>query len=112
MFKIVLNLVASTIAVMIAAKLIPGVAVTGFTVAATLAVVLAIINTFIKPVIKLLAFPVNFATLGLFSLVINAFLIMLADSLVDGFSVPGFFEALIFGLVLGLINSILGGFKN
>lgn len=104
--SVILNLIFSALAVLIAAKLIPGVEVESFKVAILIAIVLAFINTFIKPIVKVLAFPINFMSLGLFSLLINGFLIMLADSLVDGFVVPNLIAALIFGFVLGVITSI------
>jgi putative membrane protein len=105
--KIILNLLLSAVAVMVAAYIIPGVNIDSFAIAVILAVVLGLVNTFIKPVLTILTFPVTFLTLGLFSLVINGGLILLADNLVDGFFVPGFFTAVIFSIVLSLINSLL-----
>jgi putative membrane protein len=111
MISALINLVLSTVAVMTAAYLIPAVEIESFWVGMVLAIVLALINTFIKPVLTILTFPISVVTLGLFSLVINAVLVLLASSLVPGFEVPGFFSALLFGLLLGLINVILGGLK-
>lgn len=98
----------SALAIVIAAYLIPGVDVT-IIGALVLAIVLAIINVFIKPIISLLTLPLNIVTLGLFSLVVNALLIMLAAMVVPGFAVDGFWVALIFSVVLALINWFFSG---
>lgn len=103
-----LQWIISTLAIVIAAYLIPGVEV-DLVGAIVLAVVLAIINLFLKPIISLLTLPLNIVTLGLFSLVVNAVLIMLADAVVPGFSVGGFWVALLFSIVLALINAVFGG---
>lgn len=93
----------STIAIIISAYLIPGVSTT-LLGALVLAVVLALINMFIKPVLLILTLPINILTLGLFSLIINALLIMFAAKIVDGFAVNGFVPALIFAIVLSLVQ--------
>ncbi len=100
----------STIAILITSYLIPGAATT-IVGALILAVVLAIINLFIKPLIFVLTLPVNILTLGLFSLVINALLIMLAAIIVPGFAIAGFWSALIFAIVLSLINAVFGTYR-
>lgn len=105
--KIIINLILSTLAVLVAAYLIQGVAVDGFFAAFVVAVVLGIVNSIVKPVIKLLTLPITFLTLGLFSLVITAAMVLLTDVLVSGFSVTGFVPALLFGIVLSLINSVV-----
>lgn len=102
--------IVSTVAILLAAYLIPGVEVT-LVGALVLAVVLALINIFIKPIILILTLPINILTLGLFSLVINALLIMLAGAIVPGFSVDNFWVALIFSVVLALVNWLFGGTK-
>ena len=99
--------ITSVVAILITAYLVPGVSVT-ILGAVVLAVVLAIINMCIKPVIVLLTLPITIVTLGLFSLVINAGLIMLADVVVPGFSVGSFWIALLFSLVLSLITAVFG----
>ena len=72
-----------------------------------LAVVLGVINTFIRPIILILTLPLTIITLGLFSLVINALLIMLAAVVVPDFAVDGFLTALLFSIVLSLLNAFL-----
>lgn len=95
------------LAVLAAAYLLPGVHVTNFFSALITALVLGIVNVFLKPLLILLTLPINILTLGLFTLVINAFLVMLADLIVPGFRVDSFWWALLFGLVLWVINSFL-----
>lgn len=97
----------STIAILIAAYLIPGVQVT-LIGALVLAVVLGIINLFLKPIITILTLPITIITLGIFSLIVNALLIMLASAIVPGFFVAGFWAALFFSVVLSLINLLFG----
>lgn len=99
--------IISAIAILIAAYLIPGADV-DLVGALVLAIVLAIINLFIRPIISLLTLPINIVTLGLFSLVINALLIMLAAALVPTFEVNGFWAAFFFAIVLALINAVFG----
>ena len=99
----------TAIAIGIAAYLIPGIEVT-LVGALVLAVVLAIINVFLKPIIGLLTLPINIVTLGLFSLVVNALLIMLAGVIVPGFSVDGFWAAFFFSIVVSLVTAVFGAF--
>lgn len=99
----IIHWLVSAIAILVAAYLIPGVEVT-LVGALVAAIVLALLNMFIKPLITLLTLPINIITLGLFSLVINALLVMLAGYVVPGFSVDGFVAALLFSILLSLIN--------
>jgi putative membrane protein len=71
------------------------------------AVVLAFLNTVVKPILTILTIPITVVTLGFFLLVINALIIIFAGKLVPGFQVDGFFWALVFSLVLSLCTSIL-----
>ncbi len=95
------------VAIVITAYLLPGVTLTGFGAALITALVLGLINTFIKPVLMLLTLPLNILTLGLLTFVINALLIMLTSALVSGFTVHGFGWALLFSLVLSIVSYIL-----
>jgi len=103
-----LQWLVSGLAIIITAYLLPGVKVTGFFAALVTALTLGLINAFIRPVLILLTLPLNILTLGLFTLVINALLILLAAAIVPGFSVQGFWWALLFGLVLAVISYALG----
>jgi putative membrane protein len=84
-----------------------GVHVSGFTTALIVAVVLGLLNIFIKPILVILTLPVTFITLGLFLLLINAVIILLCDNIVGGFSVDSFFTALLFSIVLSLSQSLM-----
>ncbi len=95
------------LAVMFCAWLLDGVRVDGFIGAAIAALVLSIVNIFIKPIMILLTLPITLVTLGLFLLVINALMVLLADYLIDSLSVDGFWWALLFSLVLAVVNSLL-----
>ena len=106
--QILIQWFLSALAIMVAAYLLPGVQITGFFPALVAALVIGLINTFIKPFLIILTLPINILTLGLFTLVINAFLIMLASSLVPGFAVAGFGWAILFSIVLFFVNWALG----
>ena len=103
--NILIKLILTAVAVLVVAYILPGVAIDGFFTAFVLAVVLALLNVLVKPLFILLTIPITVFTLGIFLLVINALIIMLADSLVDGFSVNGFWWALLFSLLLSLVNA-------
>ena len=96
------------VAIVITAYLLPGVRLTGFFAALVTALVLGLVNTFIRPLLLLLTLPLNILTLGLLTFVINALLILLTSSLVPGFNVTGFWWALLFSLVLSVIHYALG----
>ncbi len=97
----------SSIAVIIVSYLLPGVNVESFFVAVIVAVLLSLLNMTVKPLLIILTIPLTVFTLGLFLLVINALIIMLADGVVPGFEVAGFWWALLFSLLLSLTNSLL-----
>lgn len=105
--SILINWLVSGLAILVAAYLLPGVHVSSFTSALVAAVVLGVINAFIKPILLILTLPINILTLGLFTLVINALVIILTADLVPGFKVDGFWWALGFSIILSLINSFL-----
>ena len=111
MVDILISWIVSALAILAAAYLLPGVHVASFTAALVAAVVLGIINAFIKPVLLILTLPITILTLGLFTFVINAVVILLAANLVPGFTVDGFWWALIFSIVLSVIASFLHSLK-
>ncbi len=94
-----------TIAILVAAYLVPGVHVT-LIGAVVLAVVLGLINVFVKPIIGLLTLPVNILTLGISWLFINALVVFLLAYVVPGFGVTGFWPAFFFSIILSLINAL------
>lgn len=71
------------------------------------ALVLALLNTFLKPILVLLTIPITIITLGLFLLVINILIVMLADYLIAGFTVDGWLYALLFSLIVSLVSYLL-----
>ncbi|MBI4991142.1 phage holin family protein [Candidatus Gottesmanbacteria bacterium] len=105
--QIIVNLLLNALAVLISAYLLPGVKVDGYFTAIVVAVVLGIVNAILKPILILFTLPITILTLGLFTFVVNALMILLVSSLVPGFHVRGFWWALIFSLVLSLVNSFL-----
>lgn len=105
--EIIINWVISSLAILSAAYLIPGIHITDFFTAFVLAIVLGIINAVIKPFLIIFTLPINILSLGLFTLVINALLILLASKIVPGFRVDSFWWALLFSIVLSVINSFL-----
>ncbi|HPN97008.1 MAG TPA: phage holin family protein [Syntrophorhabdaceae bacterium] len=97
-----------TLSVMVASYIIPGVNVKGFFTAMWVALFIGIVNVLVKPFLIFITLPINILTLGLFTFVINALLIMLASSVIKGFDVKGFWIAMIFSVVLSVINFIFG----
>lgn len=89
------------------AYILPGIHINTFWTGIVLALVLAVLNGIIKPIIVIFTFPITLLTLGLFLFVINALIILLADKFIDGFSVDGFWWALLFSLLLSVITSFL-----
>jgi len=99
-----LNWLIASLSIGIAAYLLPGISLSGFFAALVTALILGLINAFIKPVLIILTLPLNILTLGLLTFVINALLIMLTGVLIPGFIVQGFWWALLFSLILSPIN--------
>jgi len=108
--KFILRLLLSALAVVLLANILPGVHVATFGIAVLVALVLSLLNFLVKPLLVVLTLPVTIVTFGLFLLVINALIILMAGGLVSGFSVDGFWWALLFSLLLSLVQSILFAF--
>lgn len=104
--KVILRMLLTAVAVVILAKILPGIHVQDYVNAIFLAIVLGFLRVTLKPVLILFTLPVTVLTLGLFLLVINALIIMLAGYFVDGFIVDGFWWALLFSLLLSFLQSI------
>lgn len=88
-------------------KFVPGFVVENFYIALIVAVILGVLNITIKPILSILTLPLNIITLGLFSFVINAVLLIFVSSFVDGFEVAGFVPALIGGVIIALAGWVL-----
>ena len=106
--KAIIKLVLMGVAVMISAYVIPGVSVSGFWVAIIAAVILSIMNFVIKPILVLFTLPINIMTLGLFTFIINAVMVLLVSSIVPGFVVSGLLSAILFSVILSIVNGFLG----
>ena len=104
---LIVGWLVSAFALWIVAQIVPGIEVRGFGAAMIATVVIAIVNAVIGPVLRFLAFPLTFLTLGLFLLVINAVLLKLASLFTPGFRVRGFLDAVLGALVLTILNSVL-----
>ena len=103
----IVRLLITALAVIISSYLLPGVRVDSFLTAVIIGAVLALLNVTLKPILIILTIPATIVTLGLFLLVINALMILVADALVSGFYVDGFWWALGFSLILWGVNSLL-----
>ena len=103
-----INLIVNALAFYVTAYIVPGVRIANFQALAVVAIVWGVLSIVLRPILILLTLPVNILTLGLFTFVINAFLIMLMSNFVTGFKVDGFGAALIAAVVLALVNVVLG----
>jgi len=110
--KFIIKLITTAAIVLLISHFWSGVHVDNFSTSLVVAIVLAFLNIFIKPILQFFSFPVTVLTMGLFLLVINAAIIMLCDYLVEGFNVNGFFNALIFSVILSICQSIVNYFVN
>ena len=102
-----LNIFVSALSVFIVARLMPGVRIRGFFTAVVVAVVYGIVNFLFYWLLVLFSLPFIIATLGLFLVLINAFLLWLTNKLIDGFEVRGFFTTIIASLLISLLNTLL-----
>lgn len=107
---IVLNIAGTVLALFAAAQFVPGFHLIGLTAAVVVALLLGVISITIRPVLLLLSLPINLATLGLFSFVINAGILLALAQLVDGFSIDGFIPALLGGVVIALVQWLVHRF--
>lgn len=105
--KFIFRMLLTAIAVMVIANFLPGVEVESYYSAIFVALVLSLLRVTVKPVLIFFTLPFTIVTLGLFLLVINAIIIMLAGYFVDGFYVSGFWVAMLFSLLLSLFQSVL-----
>ena len=104
--SILVKWLLSSVAVLLAAYLLPGVSVTSFGTALIVAAILALLNAILRPILVVLTIPITILTLGLFLLVINALIILLTDSLISGFEVSNFWWALLFSFLLSILGAL------
>lgn len=98
------NLLVNSIGIFIIGYLLSGVEIKNFFTAIGVAILLGLVNTFVKPILVFLTFPITILTFGLFILVINALMLMLVDSLVDGLKIRNFGWAFLYSLLLAILN--------
>ncbi len=112
MFKpgILIRWLILTAAIMSASYLLDGIQVSGFLTALLAAAILGFLNVFFRPILLILTLPLNIFTLGLFTFVINAFLLMMVSGVIQGFSVKDFWAALWGSLIISVVNAVLSLF--
>lgn len=110
------KILVTAFAAIVAARFVPGVHVNGGWTPIVLAIVLALLNGFVKPILVFLTIPISILTLGLFLIVINIIIVLLAAHIVKGFHVDGWLSALFFSIVVSvvtyLMDALLGTNKN
>lgn len=107
MIRFIARWIVSALALYIVARILPGIHLTDFGSALVAVIIIALVNTLIKPVLFLLTLPVTILTFGLFSLVLNALMLMLAGAITPGFKIDGFLTALVGSILLSIITTIL-----
>ena len=108
--NLLIRLLLNALAVFVLANILNGITVDGYVGALIVAIVLSVLNLLVKPILVILTLPATILTLGLFLLVINALIILLADKLIDGFAVSSFWTALLFSVLLSILQSLLQSF--
>lgn len=108
--NMLIKLLLNTVAVVFLAKVLNGVFVDTYVTAIIVAIVISILNVLVKPFLVILTLPVTILTLGLFLFVINAVIILLAEKLIDGFRVDGLWTAVLFSVLLCILQSLLHSF--
>lgn len=109
--NLLITILLGGIAVFVTAYILPGVHIKSFASALVAAVILTLVFVVVKPILVVLTLPINILTLGLFTLVINALLVLIVSSVVPGFEVKGFWWALLFWLILSLISGVLNALR-
>lgn len=105
--KLIIKLLLTALAVVVLSKILPGVAVEGYGSAIIVAIVIALLRLIVQPILVLLTLPITIVTFGLFLLIINAFIILMAAYFIDGFAVSSIWWALLFSLLLSLFQALL-----
>ncbi|EKD90565.1 MAG: hypothetical protein ACD_30C00112G0006 [uncultured bacterium] len=105
--NLLIALLLNAAALIITAYIVPGFRVDSFATAILAAIILGVINTFIKPILLLLTLPLNILTLGLFTFVINAVILWLAAAIVPGLTIEGVLPAILAAIVLSVVSTVL-----
>ena len=104
--KFLIDWIISAVVIFVLAYVLPGISVSGYLAALGAAIIIGLANATIKPLLIILTLPITIITLGLFLLVINALIVLLAAWLVPGFYVDGFWWALLFGAILSIVHML------
>ncbi len=104
--RFLINILLQGVLVYLTAYLLSGVSVANYTDALMAAVVLALANTFIKPILTLLTLPITILTLGLFLFIVNGLIVLLVDALLPGFEVAGLLWAILFSIIFSIFNGL------
>lgn len=107
MLKFLIKFILTAVLTYGLARVLPDVRLDGVGSAAVLVIVLGLLNATVKPILKIIGFPITVLTLGIFLLVINVIIVKLADILMNSFAVTGFVSALIFSLALSLVTAVV-----
>jgi putative membrane protein len=107
MLRLLINWLLSAISLIVVTRIVPGFVVRDFSTALIAALVIGLVNATLGLVLKILTFPLTILTLGIFWLIINALMLMVASSFVSGFKVQGFLPAFLGAIVLSLVNMLL-----
>lgn len=107
---IIASILLNALALLITAYIVPGFEVISFQSALLAAIVLGLINTFIKPILIFLTLPLTIVTLGLFIFIVNAIVLFMASSVVQGFVIKGWWAAILGAIVLSIVSTILSSF--
>lgn len=107
MLNILLKWIGFALIIMFVGWLIPGITIAGFKTALLVTVVITLINIFIKPILTFITLPINVLTLGLFTFILNALLLMLTANLTPGFEISSFWSALLGSLLLSILSTAL-----
>ncbi|WP_299012679.1 phage holin family protein [uncultured Polaribacter sp.] len=105
--KTFLKILLTALSVVVLSNILPGVAVSGYLSAIIVAIVIALLNMIVRPLLIFFTLPATLVTFGLFIFVINAVIILLADKMVNNFEVSGFWSALFFSILLSIFRSVL-----
>ena len=103
----IVNWLLGALALWLVAQIVPGIQIRDFKTALLATVVIALVDITIGPILRFIAFPITFLTLGLFRLVLNALLLKLASMVTPGFRIDGFLNALLGSLVLTILDIVL-----
>lgn len=107
--KLIIKLIITAVVAMLLGHFLEGIHFDAFVTALAFAIFLSFLNVTVKPILKIIGLPFNLMTLGLFSLVINAVVVLIAEHFINGMQIDGFWWALIFSICLSVITSIIQG---